>query len=240
MMNWKQYMEDYDEGLGTVYERFMLDEYFKKLLSKHNVKSVLEVPIFGMTGVSGINSVYFARNGCKVTLIDDNDERIKDIKKVWGEINEDVDVGLNKNFSELPFNDNSFSLVWNFAALDHVEDVDSLINEMFRISSDLVLIFIPNKFFSKGKVEYSKIKKKGNVIDEGIIDVPPWPDTKISIKRSIGKTESKKWRWSMVDYLKGDEGVKNKIMKYTFVEKFPLPWRLKLVWAHHRFLLFKK
>jgi hypothetical protein len=53
--NWKQYFEDFDEGLGTTYERFILHRYFEKIQSTCSIESVLEVPSFGMTGISGIN-----------------------------------------------------------------------------------------------------------------------------------------------------------------------------------------
>ena len=246
-------MEDYDEGLGTVYERFMLDNYFESLLRRHNIKNVLEVPIFGMTGVSGINSIYFARHGCDVILVDDNKERIKYIEKVWNEINEKANIVYLESIGKLPFKDSSFELVWNFASLDKVNNPELVIKEMLRVSSKFVLIFVPNniqfvniiyRIFSntKNSIKYSGIKKlcKGSIIDEGFLDIPPWPDTKFSIKSKLGNAKSKKWRWSMVDYLKGDLGIKNKAERYSFIEKSFLPNALKQFFAHHRFLLVRK
>lgn len=37
---------NYNEGLGTVYERFMLNDYFYKLLKKTEIKTVLECPFY--------------------------------------------------------------------------------------------------------------------------------------------------------------------------------------------------
>jgi len=35
---------DFDEGLGTVYERFMLNSFFDSLVYSYQLKKVLEVP----------------------------------------------------------------------------------------------------------------------------------------------------------------------------------------------------
>jgi hypothetical protein len=69
---WKRYLTDYNEGLGVVYERFVLNGYLDKLLARYPVKTVLEAPLYGMAGVSGINSVRLAQQGCAVTLVDNN------------------------------------------------------------------------------------------------------------------------------------------------------------------------
>jgi len=229
-MSWKEYFEDYDEGLGTVYERFMIDEYLKRLLSRYDIKKVLEAPVFGMTGVSGLNSIYFAGNKCAVVLIDNDKERIECIKKVWKEIDQNAEVIYLENFDKLPFKDNSFDMVWNFCAMENINE-EKLVKEMFRVSSKLVLIITPNDmniFNLSRKSKYKSLKNrfKDNLIEEGVLDIPPWPDTKISIKKKL-KNDSKKWRWSIVDYLKGDEDIKNKAMRFSFIEKMPIPWKIK-------------
>ena len=61
---WKKYLTDYNEGLGLVYERLVLNDYLDRVVSRHNIHTVLEAPIFGMAGVSGINSVRLAQRGC--------------------------------------------------------------------------------------------------------------------------------------------------------------------------------
>ena len=59
---WKRWMTDYNEGLGLVYERFVLNDLLERLRRRYNVANVLEAPIYGMAGVSGINSVELARS----------------------------------------------------------------------------------------------------------------------------------------------------------------------------------
>ena len=74
---WRKYLTDYNEGLGLVYERFVLNDFLDNLRKRYNLQSVLEAPLYGMAGVSGINDVIFAQNGANVTLVDDNAERIR-------------------------------------------------------------------------------------------------------------------------------------------------------------------
>src|SRR5512136_2429530 len=83
---WKRWMTDYNEGLGLVYERFVLNDLLERLRGRYGVASVLEAPIYGMAGVSGINSVGLARSGCAVTLVDVDAERLRDIGRVWAEL----------------------------------------------------------------------------------------------------------------------------------------------------------
>src|SRR3954468_5747717 len=54
---------DMDEGIGTVYERVLIDEYLKRLQVTHSIQTVLESPADGVTGVPGVMSLEFARNG---------------------------------------------------------------------------------------------------------------------------------------------------------------------------------
>jgi hypothetical protein len=83
---WKKYLTEYNEGLGLVYERFVLNDFLLQLKGRYGFYTVLEAPLFGMAGVSGINSVALARVRCPVTLADDNRERIAGIQRIWSEL----------------------------------------------------------------------------------------------------------------------------------------------------------
>ena len=80
--NWRRYFDEQDEGLGTTYERFILHRYFEKLRQEYVIQSVLETPSFGMTGVSGINSLWWASQRIDVTVIDNVEERLRLVEKV--------------------------------------------------------------------------------------------------------------------------------------------------------------
>jgi len=80
---WKRYLTDWNEGLGVVYERFVLNDYLDQLIDQYQLETVLEAPLYGMAGVSGINSVRLAERGCHVTLIDSQAERLKGVRRLW-------------------------------------------------------------------------------------------------------------------------------------------------------------
>ena len=84
---WKHYFEDPDEGMGSSYERIMLNQKIFSVAKLFKVKKILEVPIFGFTGLSGINSLGLALENYDLTLIDHDEDRIEMVKKVWDEFN---------------------------------------------------------------------------------------------------------------------------------------------------------
>ena len=83
---WEPYLTNYDEGLGLVYERFVLNDFLDDLRQRANIQTVLEAPIYGMAGVSGINSVALAEAGCQVTLVDDTPDRAEQVQRIWSEL----------------------------------------------------------------------------------------------------------------------------------------------------------
>jgi hypothetical protein len=60
-LTWKNYFKDFHEGMGTTYERFVLHGIFEKIRNEFGVETVLEGPVLGITGISGINSMGWPR-----------------------------------------------------------------------------------------------------------------------------------------------------------------------------------
>lgn len=269
---WNKYLTDYNEGLGLVYERFVLNDYLDRIVTQHNIHTVLEAPLYGMAGVSGINSVRLAQRGCAVTLVDENATRLAAIERIWNELNLHATFVHHRNFSELPFPSKSFDLAWEWAALWYLPDPEVLLKELVRASRDLVFVAMPNRMqvgylmrkylLERDFVDYvdeswsdiSRIKKvmRGlsvEFIDEGVLDVPPWPDTVMPAAQVLGHLgiKSKKldaqfsgsnWNWSTMDYYLGHRPeLRSQIDRYTFIEHAPIPWQLKAIWAHHRYVL---
>ena len=170
-----------------------------KLVKHFSIKSVLEVPSFGFTGVSGINSMDFAKNNCRVTVLDNHKERTDLIKKVWKETGLTANIEFVKDFNKLDFSDNAFDFSWNFSAIWFVEDLAKFLSELGRVTKKLIAIFVPNtnglgyrfqKYSSDD--EFNTIIFEENLDAdriEGImnlngwklfswdyIDCPPWPD----------------------------------------------------------------
>ncbi len=272
---WKKYLADYNEGLGLVYERLVLNDYLDYLLKAYNIQTVLEAPLFGMAGVSGINSVHLAQQGCEVTLVDVHAERLEGIKRIWRELNLPCRFILHEDLTHLPFDDDTFDLAWEWAALWYLPDAAALLAELARVSKHLVFVAMPNKlqmgywlrkylvdkeFFetvderwvNMGLIKRTLKEQELKIIAEGVLDVPPWPDTVMpaaELLRRLG-IKSKKlerqfsgddWQWSTMDYYLGKRPeLKDIINGYAFLERSPLPWRLKVIWAHHRYVLGSK
>lgn len=265
-------MTDYNEGLGLVYERLMLNDFLVALQRKHNLRSVLEAPLYGMAGVSGINSVILARNGASVTLVDDNAERLEHIKRIWGELALPASFFLQSPIGELQFPQRAFDLAWNWAALWYLADAEKLIGELVRVSRNLVFIAMPNRaqvgylirkyILEKDFVRYvdeswaniGRVKAilrdwDCDILDEGVLDVPPWPDTVMpatEVLKRLGiqsrgmraRFEGEGWNWSSMDYYSGKRPeLKSRMDRYAFLERAPLPWRIKSIWAHHRYVV---
>ncbi|MBI5303284.1 MAG: class I SAM-dependent methyltransferase [Chloroflexi bacterium] len=269
---WKKYLTDYNEGLGLVYERLVLNDYLDRIVSQHNIRSVLEAPIFGMAGVSGINSVRLAQRGCAVTLVDEHADRLAGVERIWDELGLRATFTHHTDFARLPFDDHSFDLTWEWAGLWYLPNAEALLRELVRVSRKLVFVAMPNRvqvgylmrkyllerdfvnYVDEAWANINRIKRilrdcKINFIDEGVLDVPPWPDTVMpasQVLRRLG-IQSKKldaqftgagWNWSTMDYYLGRRPeLKAMIDRYTFLERAPIPWQIKAIWAHHRYVL---
>ena len=270
--NWKKYLTDYNEGLGVVYERFVLNEYLEQLVDEYGIRSVLEAPLYGMAGVSGINSVQLAQRGCDVTLVDCVEERLNGVARIWRELELPAHFVLHQDFAHLPFEDNSFDLAWEWAGLWYLPDAETLLRELARVSRRLVFVAMPNSlqvgyllrkylidrdFFDtvdERWVQMGRIKGvlRGvgvRFVDQGVLDVPPWPDTVmpaaevlrrlgINSRRLEAQFSGDEWSWStMAYYLDQEPDLYDRVIKYAWLDRASIPWQLKLVWAHHRYIL---
>ena len=272
---WERYLTDYNEGLGLVYERFVLNDFLDDLRRRYAIRSVLEAPLYGMAGVSGINDVVFARRGVDVTMVDDTPVRLEGVQRIW-----DEDLRLSANlvciepdqWGALPFADNSFDFTWEWAGLWYINDPAGLLRELVRTSRNLVFVAMPNniqvgywmrklvidrEFFAQhdeGWTDIGRIRRilEGagvEIIDQGVLDVPPWPDTVMPANEVLQRLGIRSrqleeqftgegWQWSTMAYYLGDEpDLYERVMKYAWLDQAPLPWQVKSVWAHHRYLL---
>ena len=154
----------------------------------------------------------------------------------------------------MPFPDNSFEFVWNWAALWHLADPAALLREMVRCSNKLVFVAVPNPVqvgyqFRKYVVEPEFVKEIDEkwtdigmirrqleglgveILDQGVLDVPPWPDTVmpasellgrlgIRSKKLQGRFQGEGWQWSTMDYYLGRQpDLYDRVMKYAWLER---------------------
>jgi SAM-dependent methyltransferase len=272
---WRRYLTDYNEGLGLVYERFVLNGFLEEVRRRYAIGSVLEAPLYGMAGVSGINCVNLARQGVDVTLVDDNAERLAGVQRIWqDDLHQPVSLVRvdPSGWDALPFPDRSFDMTWQWAGLWYLSEPAPLLRELARLSRRVVFIAMPNNiqvgywmrklvidrdFFAQHDEGWTDITRIRHIledagvtiVDEGVIDVPPWPDTVMPASEVLQRLgiRSKKldeqfsgegWTWSTMAYYLGQEPeLYERVMKYAWLDQADLPWQLKAIWAHHRYLL---
>lgn len=276
-MDWKHYLKDYNEGLGLVYERFVLNDFLSDLRRRYRVSTVLEAPLFGMAGTSGINSVILAQAGCQVTLADDNAERLEGVQRIWRELGLPVALVQVPDWGRLPFADNTFDLAWQWAGLWYLADAQALLSELVRVSRHIVFVAMPNRWqvgylMRKFLLEPEFFQRIGprevwadmgmvgrlleflglRIIEEGVLDVPPWPDTVmpasqvlerlgIRSRRLQQQFSGDSWQWSTMAYYLGQQpDLRQRVLRYAWLDRAPLPWQLKAVWAHHRYVVGQK
>lgn len=273
--SWRRFLTDYNEGLGLVYERFVLNDFLEQLCNEHRVMSVLEAPLYGMAGVSGINGVALARRGLHLTAVDDQPERIQGVRRIWAD---DLRLPINlvqvspHGWGHLPFPDRSFDLTWQWAGLWYLADPAGLLQELARTSRNLVFVAMPNniqvgywmrklvidrEFFQQHDERWTDIGRIRaileaagiEIIGQGVLDVPPWPDTVMpaaDVLKRLGIHSARLehrftgdgWQWStMAHYLGQQPDLYDRVMRYAWLDHAPLPWQVKSIWAHHRYLL---
>ena len=271
---WKKYLTDYNEGLGLVYERFVLNDFLDDMVDRYALHTVLEAPLFGMAGVSGINSVRLAQRGCDVTLVDCVPERLEGVRRIWGELHLAASFVMHEDFARLPFEDGTFDLAWEWAGLWYLPDAQALLQELARVSRRLVFVAMPNPIqigyllrkrlidvdFFRGVnedwVRMGCIKRVLNdeglrLVREGVMDVPPWPDTAMpaaQVLKGLGikstwltsRFAGEGWSWSTMAYYLGQQpDLYDRVMKYAWIDRARIPWQIKSIWAHHRYVLYE-
>ncbi len=219
-------LDTWDEGIGTFYERIVMERWFRELAKAYEIKTVLEFPCDGITGLLGINSLIFARCGSQVYLANPNLNVIRNVNRLWNstELKGKFDSILTSGDEPLPFPDNSFDLVWSFCMVERYSNPSILIREIARTSKYVLLITqnwrnwgtMPHLIWHKYKgliwdhgfgqyMSLSGTKKLVEeaglrVIEEGALDIPPIVDTwDTPIRGTLSwflKLLGKDWSWN--------------------------------------------
>jgi hypothetical protein len=268
VQNWKRYFINHNEGIGTTYERVILHRYFKRLKDRFEITNILEAPSFGMTGISGINSMWWVANGAQVTVVDDNEERLGLTSRVWYDLSLPVELVLQNDFTLLPFENGLFDMSWNFAALRFLSDIETFLKELTRVTKKVIFLCIPNSsnIFNiygssnkKGhstnnkqddsalKIKHIMMRLNWELIEEGYLDIPPWPDIAMA-KEDMLRKMGLDWfarrlqnrnnaGICILDYFNGkDPKMEVRLLKYNFLEDLP-DW-IKKLWGHHQYFIF--
>jgi SAM-dependent methyltransferase len=157
-----------------------------------------------MAGVSGINDVVLARNG---VAGDDGGRHAGTHRRRAAHLARRPAIARQPGLhparragAGCPFADRSFDLTWEWAGLWYIADPAGLLRELARTSRNLVFVAMPNniqvgywmrklvidrEFFAThdeswtdiGRIRRTLEAEGVEIIEEGVLDTPPWPDT---------------------------------------------------------------
>ena len=209
--NWETYFTNPHEGLGSSYERIILNQLLEQVCSTYQVSSALETPSFGFTGLSGINLAGMAKQGVSITLEDNNPHRLDLIRDLWqNTLQLPLHTQLNTDYSTLDYPDRSFDLAFNFSAMWFTSDLGAFISELCRVCKKAILICVPNtqglgyrmqikdyspklypelhlNHIQPQSIIYLMGKAGWQLKSQGYIDCPPWPDIGMSKESFLNK-----------------------------------------------------
>jgi len=265
---WPRYFDDPDEGLGSSYERIIINDLLAKICRSFPISTVLEAPAFGFTGLSGINSLALAQAGKSVTLLDHDASRTEKIADLWRSLSLDLDAQTVASYDVLPFEDNQFDLSWNFSALWFTGDVEKFLAQLTRITRRVILLCVPNRsglgYVSQAIMGRAELKSALNeehikaqtfipimekqgwkCIKWDFIDCPPWPDIGMPKEKFLSLfglqwllPTRKPTPISIMDYYRGEDPEFPDAMRTRAWLERMAPSLFKRFWAHHRYYLF--
>ncbi len=266
--DWTKYFDNPDEGLGSSYERIVLNKLLDYVCKVYKIQSALETPCFGFTGISGINLLNLARQGIKVSLEDHNLERLEKIRELWQELRLHTDIKYNPDYVQLDYPEKHFDLGFNFSALWFTQNIKSFLSEFCRVCHKAILICVPNRngigykmqikdytpekypflhpeYLDLATIRYLMKQNKWQLEDENYIDCPPWPDIgmkkELFLNRLLKKQEIQEKETEPVTILSYYQEEDSEFAEKMFRYSFverTAPKQFKKYWAHHYYLLF--
>lgn len=272
--SWQDYYPVAHEGLGSSYERIILNSLLLLLHKTGKFESALETPCFGFTGISGINLVALAQKDCQVMLEDHDPMRAAFIRGSWQQLKLPLQIRLNPGYTKLDYADKSVDFGFNFSALWFVQNLPEFIAEFCRVIKKSILISVPNRdgIGFKGQLKgYSPekypdlhpqhidpktiiwlMRKEGwNLVKQGYIDCPPWPDIGMSkedfFAEKLGRARHKSDQQpqqienplSIMPYYQGKDPAFADRMLRLYPFELLAPRFFKRIWAHHYYMLFQ-
>jgi len=244
------------EGKGLDYERYALKKLFARLVEAHGIRDVLEIPAKGEKAMPSIYSLPFGEAGCKVTLVNAEEKS----KRAWTDFGFPVTYHDCEDVTRTGLDGAAHDLVWNFMALAQHDAKKALLEEMARLSGKYVMFIAVNRFnpgffshrtvhrvyevpWTHGDVSFMNpfhvrrfFGANGlKVIRTGVVDCPPYPDSlgirDMKLHRKNVDLNKIDWDSRTFGWMKsGDYPLKLKL--FYLVERLPLPWVVKLLYAH--------
>ena len=190
---------DETEVYGITYDRVTTSRHQALTAKKYGIETVLESPSMGAKAAGSLYSLGFGMHGCKVTMVNPEHEMLSG----WDTLNlrDNVSTVEAADYTQLPFDDNSFDMAWNFVTFANLPDPVAWTKEMVRVSKDYVMVVACNNCqagypwhrllhylwkipWNHGDTYYNyiwNVKKMFRnaglkIVEFGAIDSPPWPD----------------------------------------------------------------
>ena len=187
------------EPFGITYDRFRLTNVFKKLVARHDIRDVVEVPASGEKAMPSIYSLALAVHGCRITLVNP----VSSCLYPWDELgfSDRIKIIEAEDPGRIDLPDESFDLAWNFVTLSKEPFFERVLSEMKRLSRNLVITvhysglglgypwhrllhLLSGYPWTHGDTRFNfprKVKdlyrKTGLSIEKTFpLDSPPWPD----------------------------------------------------------------
>jgi len=266
--DWEKFFSNPYEGLGSSYERIILNDLLFQTVNNYNVHKVLESPSFGFTGISGINLLNLAELGLDITLEDNDLHRLNLIENLWNKLGYQVDLVYNPEFTKLDYPDKSFDMSFSFSALWFVSDLANFLKELSRVTAQVIFISVPNRdgigfklqmkdyspekypflhpeYLDPATIKFLMKQNKWQLQDENYIDCPPWPDIgmkkELFFNRLLKKQEIQENNTEPVTILTYYQDEDSEFAEKMFKYSFverTAPKQFKKYWAHHYYLLF--
>ncbi|MHB8466277.1 MAG: NAD-dependent epimerase/dehydratase family protein [Acidimicrobiales bacterium] len=249
--DWRGYFTDPDEGLGTVYERFGLDDILEGARRRTAATSVLHAPAFGMMGIPGLDAALLAQRGVRVGVADTDAERLEAVVGLWERLGLAVEPHLlATDPAQWPEDLGSrYDLVFSFAALWWFEDPWQVVRAQARWADRALVTSVPNKnVFMRMRAAFwhrrlfDELNEDAldtdrlaalapslgmRVVDQGLFDLPPFPDTSVPLAKVLrafrGRTEAS-----------DDSAWAWSILPYLEGEADDLPGRIERIGAFER------
>jgi hypothetical protein len=252
------------EGKGLDYERYALDKLFTRLVRDHGIKRVLEIPASGEKAMPSIYSLSFARLGCDVTLVNAQPKS----QWAWDELGYPVTHHRCDDVTDTGLDAGSYDLVWKFMSLAQHDRKDELLAEMTRLTRRHVMFIAVNRYnpgflshrtvhrinkvpWNHGDVAYMSpfwvakhFRERGlSITKRGVVDTPPYPDSlgfrDMRLHRMNVDLNKIDWDSRTIHWMKAGS-YPTKIKLLYLAEAAPLPFWIKLFYAHLHYVLAEK
>jgi hypothetical protein len=219
-----------------------------------------------MMGIPGLDAALQAQRGMRVGIADTSSDRLEAVVRLWDRLGLPVTPHLlpSPDPATWPASlGTEYDLVFSFAALWWFDDPGGVMRASARWARRSFITCVPNKnvfmrmratlwhrrLFNElnedaldlGSLATMAPSLDMRVVEQGLFDIPPFPDTSVPLARVLGRTGGDSgWSWSILPYLEGSApDLPSRIARIGAFERH-FPRALAPAWAHHRYVVMER